>query len=87
LEALRSGREKTASDDAHFDQFEELLEESKSWSARELAFRMSIRYFSFKSLETQLDIEIRILSDEATFNSVTKHPEVWQQVVSNEGDY
>ncbi len=55
-------RQKTASDEAHFDQFEDLLEESKSWSARELALRMGIRYPSLESLETQLDIEIRILN-------------------------
>ncbi len=57
-----SGRQKTASDEAQFDQFEDLLEESKSWSARELALRMGIRYPSLESLETQLDIEIRILN-------------------------
>jgi hypothetical protein len=76
LDAPRSGRQKTASDEAQFDQFEDLLEESKSWSARELALRMGIRYPSFESHETQLDIEIRILNGEATFNGVTKLPEV-----------
>ncbi len=70
-------RPKTASDVAHFDQLEDLLEESKSWSARELALRMGIRYLSFEALETQLDIEIG-----ATFNRVTKLPEVWQRVVN-----
>jgi transposase len=56
-------RQKTASDEAHFDQLEDLLEESKSWSARELALLMGIRYPSFEILETQLDIEIRALND------------------------
>ncbi len=56
-------RQKTASDEANFDQFEDLLKEPKSWSARELALLMGIRYPSFESLETQLDVEIRILND------------------------
>jgi hypothetical protein len=87
LDAPRSGRQKTSSDEAHFDQFEDLLEESKSWSVREHTLRMGIPYPSFEPLETQLDIEIRILNDEATFNGVTKLPEVRQRAVSNEGDY
>jgi hypothetical protein len=56
-------RQKTALDDAHFDQLKDFLEELKSWSARELALRMGIRYPSFEALETQLDIEIRALND------------------------
>jgi hypothetical protein len=48
---------------------------------------MGIRYPSFEVLKTQLDNKIRALNDEATFNGVTKLPEVWQRVVNNEGDY
>jgi hypothetical protein len=55
--------QKTALDEANFDQLEDLLEESKSWSATELTLRMGIRYPSFEALETQLDIEIRALND------------------------
>jgi hypothetical protein len=56
-------RQKRALDEAHFDQLEDLLEELKSWSARELALCMGIRYPNFETLETQLVIEIRVLND------------------------
>jgi hypothetical protein len=48
---------------------------------------MGIRYPSFEAFEIQLDIEIRALIDKATFNGLTKLPEVWQRVVNNEGHY
>jgi hypothetical protein len=48
---------------------------------------MGIEYLRLTQLyQTQLDIEIWALND-ATFNGVTKLPEVWQRVVNNEGDY
>ncbi len=44
-----------------------------------------IQYLSFEALETQLDIEIRALNDQAIFNGTTKLPQVWQRVVNNRG--
>jgi transposase len=40
--AEQSGRQKIATDEAHRVVLEELLLESRSWSARELAFRLGI---------------------------------------------
>jgi hypothetical protein len=56
-------RQKTALDEVHFDQLEDILEESKSWSAIELDLRMGIQHPSFEALQTQLVIEIRALND------------------------